>query len=221
MRWQGLFVQKIVGLHALAKSCGTSTDALVARYTGLKLPNGDDKGTTFKNALTGSYTGSQALYLINACNLTHNKDNRTPLQYATDLIIGWLSEDAILTALNNNGWNATPTGSDKNRDFLTKDTITHTADIQTRKGTLELIFDYTNHWSQADKLDLRDNKKTHLQNNNITLMGIAPRSGKGLLITPEELDQFIYGEIPAYGKTGWTLTGVSQILKPLPELLAA
>lgn len=220
MKWQGLFVQKVVGLHALAKSCGTSTDALLARYAGLKLPNGEDKAETFKNALKGSYTGSQALYLINACNLTHNKDTRTPLQYATDLIIGWLSEDAILTALNSNGWDATPTGSDKDREFLLKDDIKHTADIQTSKGTLELIFDYTNHWSSHDKLDLRDNKKQHLQTNSVTLMGVAPRSGKGLIITPQDLDGFTYGEIPAYGKNGWTLTGVSQMLKPITELLA-
>jgi hypothetical protein len=136
------------------------------------------------------------LHINEVCNLPHNKDSRTPLQYATDLIIGWLSEDAILKMIPD----AQLIGADKTRNFLTKETISHTADIQTPTKTIELIFDYTNHWSKADKLDLRDNKLDYLKQNNITLLGVAPRTGKALVIT--NYDNFTYGEIPAYSKSG-------------------
>jgi hypothetical protein len=218
MRWVALYTQKVIALHSLAKTAGTTTDELCATYNGLKLENGLDKGEMFRHALSASYDAKEVVYLYTVCSLPHQRDNRTPVQYATDLIIGWLSEDAILIALNNNGTFATPIGSDKDRTFLEKDDITHLADIQTPTKIVELVFDYTNHWVKHDKLDLRDNKKTHLEKNGITLLGVAPRANKAFVIT--DYTDFTHGAIPAYGKTGWTLQGIKQHLKPISEAIA-
>ena len=214
MRWIALYTQKVIALHALAKHAGTTPAALCEAYSDSTTPNGLVKADMFKNALTSKYTAQQALYINEVCNLPHNQDNRTQLQYATDLIIGWLSEDATIKMIPQ----AKLIGTDKNRDFLTKTTITHDADIQTPNNTIETVFDYTNHWTKANKLDLRDNKLQHLKNNNITLLGIAPRTGQAIVI--KNYDNFTHGHIPAYGKTGWTLHNVSQHLKPINEAIA-
>lgn len=213
MRWIALYTQKIVALHSLTKHAETTPAALCEAYADAKTQNGLLKADIFKSALTGKYTAKQVLHINEVCDLPHNRDTRTPLQYATDLIIGWLSEDAILKMIPN----AQPIGADKTRDFLTKETISHTADIQTPTKTIELIFDYTNHWSKADKLDLRDNKLDYLKQNNITLLGVAPRTGKALVIT--NYNEFTHGHIPAYNKNGWTLQKVSQHLKPINEAI--
>jgi hypothetical protein len=217
MRWIALYTQKIVALHSLTKHAETTPASLCEAYADAKTQNGLLKADIFKSALTGNYTAKQVLYINEVCDLPHNRDNRTQLQYATDLIIGWLSEDAIITALNNNGTFAQPIGSDKDRTFLEKDDITHLADIQTPTKIVELVFDYTNHWVKHDKLDLRDNKKTHLETNGITLLGIAPRANKAFVIT--DYTGFTHGAIPAYGKTGWTLQGVKQHLQPISEAI--
>jgi hypothetical protein len=218
MKWVGLYAQKVIALHSLAKTAGTTTDELCARYDGIKLENGLDKGEMFRHALSASYEAKEVIYIYTVCNLPHQRDTRTPVQYATDLIIGWLSEDAILTALNNNGIFATPIGSDKDRNFLEKDSITHLADIETPTKIVEVVFDYTNHWLTHDKLDLRDNKKTHLEENGITLLGVAPRANKAFVIS--DYTDFTHGAIPAYGKTGWTLQGIKQHLQPINEAIA-
>jgi hypothetical protein len=214
MRWIALYPQKIIALHSLAKHAETTPAALCEAYSQEKTQNGLLKADIFKSALTGNYTAKQVLHINEVCDLPHNKDNRTQLQYATDLIIGWLSEDAIVKMIPD----AQLIGADKDRDFLTKETISHSADIQTPNKKIEVIFDYTNHWSKADKLDLRDNKLDYLKQNNITLLGVAPRTGKALLIT--NYDDFTYGEIPAYGKSGWTLQKVSQHLKTINETIS-
>jgi hypothetical protein len=214
MRWVALYPQKIIALHSLAKHAETTPAALCEAYSDAKTPNGLLKADIFKSALTGNYTAKQVIHINEVCNLPHNKDNRTPLQYATDLIIGWLSEDAIIKMLPQ----AELIGADKTRDFLTKETISHSADINTPNGKIELIFDYTNHWSKANKLDLRDNKLDYLKQNNITLLGIAPRTGKAIIIN--DYNNFTHGEIPAYNKTGWTLHNVTQHLEPINEAIA-
>lgn len=217
MKWVGLYTQKTIALHALAKQAGTTIDELCARYNGIKLENGLDKGELFRNALNASYDGKQVLYMYTACNLPHHRDSRTPIQYATDLIIGWLSEDAVLTALNNRGCFATGIGSDRDRNFLADDQITHLADIETPNQLVEVVFDYTNHWLTHDKLDLRDNKKEHLERNNITLLGIAPRANKAFVLA--DYQNFTYGDIPAYGKKGWTLQNVKDRLVSFDEAM--
>lgn len=217
MKWTGLYIQKNIALLALAKHVGTTADELCARYDGVKLENGLDKGELFRNALNGSYDGKQVLYLYTTCNLPHHKDTRTPVQYATDLIIGWLSEDAIITALNNRGCFAVGIGSDRERNFLTGDQITHVADIETGSGLVEVVFDYTNHWLSNNKLDLRDNKKEHLDSKGITLLGVAPRANKAFVLA--DYQNFTYGDIPAYGKKGWTLQNVKDRLVSIDEAL--
>jgi hypothetical protein len=214
MRWIALYTQKIVALHSLTKHAETTPASLCEAYADAKTKNGLLKADIFKSALTGNYTAKQVLYINEVCDLPHNRDSRTQLQYATDLIIGWLSEDAILKMIPD----AEAIGTDKDRDFLTKETISHTADIQTPTKTIELIFDYTNHWSKHDKLDLRDNKLEYLKENNITLLGVAPRTGKALVIT--NYDDFTHGYITAYSKDGWTLQKVSQHLQPISEAIS-
>lgn len=217
MRWTALYAQKNIGLLALAKQAGTTADELCARYNGQKLENGLDKGELFKNALSGSYNAKQVIYLYTTCNLPHHRDTRTPVQYATDLIIGWLSEDAVLTALNNRGCFAAGIGSDRDRNFLTDEQITHLADIETPTQLVEVVFDYTNHWVTHNKLDLRDNKKDHLETHNITLLGIAPRANKAFVLA--DYQNFTYGDIPAYGKKGWTLQNVKDRLVTFDEAM--
>lgn len=220
MGWMTLYTQKIVSLHALAKACDTTVDALCARYANETVGNGISKAELFKNAVSSRYNGKQLVYINSVCNIDHNRDNRTPLQYATDLIIGWLSEDAVLSTLNNYGWFATLSGQDAQRNFLPHSSINHTADIEIPDGNIELVFDYTNHWARNNTLDLRDNKLQHLKDTETALLGIAPRTGKGFLLVAKDYEEFIPRNIPAYGKNGWTLNGVKDKMEPIDLLLS-
>ncbi len=220
MKWTGLYAQKMVSLHALAKEADTTAGRLCGSYSDQTVGNDLRKAELFKSATTASYTRRQAMYILDTCDLEHNRDSRSPLQYATDLIIGWLCEDAVVKILDNRGVVATQIGSDRERNFLTKTAITHGADIQIEDSKIELLFDFTNHWSQKDKLDLRDNKYKYVIDNNIHLLGVAPRAMMAVHLRPDDMPEFKYGEIPAYGKSGWTLQNVKNRLKPISEVLA-
>jgi hypothetical protein len=219
MKWTGIYAQKVISLHALAQEAGTTVGRLCGAYSEEKVGDDLSKADLFKSATTASYTRRQALYILEACDLTHNRDNRTQLQYATDLILGWLCEDSVVKILNNKGIMANHAGSDKDRNFLQQEAITHGADIETPELSIELLFDFTNHWQQHDKLDLRDNKYKHIVENKIHLLGIAPRTMTAVHIRPDEMPEFKYGEIPAYGKNGYTLKPMRHHLKKLSEIL--
>ena len=122
-----------------------------------------------------------------------------------------------MIALNNRGCFATGIGSDRERNFLKDGQITHLADIETSTQIIEVVFDYTNHWVTQNKLDLRDNKKEHLESNNIVLLGVAPRANKAFVLS--DYQDFVYGDIPAYGKKGWTLQNVKDRLISFDEAL--
>ena len=48
----------------------------------------------------------------------HRRDQRSSLEYACDLMVGWLLEDSIVKILNDMGYNTSLNGADKHRKLL-------------------------------------------------------------------------------------------------------
>ena len=98
----------------------------------------------------------------NIMSCRHHRDNRTPLEYAQDLVASWLVEDSFLEILNSNGLRATLDGADRNRKILanvkTSASSDFTVSYNGNSRKLELMNDYTGYWSRKGQLDLRDSK---------------------------------------------------------------
>ena len=217
--WLFNYAQKRIAIEKLAAQTTTTIHAYCEQYRDQQVNNKVNKAELFRNSLTGKYTANETIYLLEQCKIPHKQDNRTPLQYATDLIIGWLSEDIMCTIMQNAQLPAQLTGTDQKRNFLADTDIDNQPDITINGTKVELLFDYTNHWARTNTLDIRDNKFTHLKNNGTLLLGVAPHNTKALLIDPTNLEGVVYGEIPAYGKMGYTIPEVKNRLAPISEVI--
>ena len=87
----------------------------------------------------------------NLISCQHQRDNRTHLEYAQDLVASWLVEDYFLEILNSNGLRAALDGADRNRRILanvrTSASSDFTVSYNGNSRKLELMNDYTGYWS--------------------------------------------------------------------------
>ncbi|MDA9636433.1 hypothetical protein N9T42_01845 [SAR86 cluster bacterium] len=148
-------------------------------------------------------------YLDSKTDLWHFKDKRTNIEYAIDLVLGWLSEDIIISHLREKSIKCDLNGRDKYREFLSPKYISAQPDIKIkineRYRTLEIANDWNDYWIRSDMLDLRDNKFLKLRNEKSLFLGIAPLSSKGIFLDFSEKLDFIKRFNPAYGKSAYTL----------------
>tara|TARA_B000000565_G_scaffold124849_1_gene94232 strand:- start:2181 stop:2894 length:714 start_codon:yes stop_codon:yes gene_type:complete len=155
-------------------------------------------------------------YLDSKTNLSHFKDKRSNIEYAIDLVLGWLSEDIIISYLREKNIKCDLNGRDKYREFLSPKYISAQPDIQIKTNeryrTLEIMNDWNDYWIRSDKLDLRDNKFLKLSNEKSLLLGIAPMSSKGIFLDFSEKLDFVERYNPAYGKKSYTLNGIKNKL---------
>lgn len=102
---------------------------------------------------------------IVSCN--HNRDFRTPMQYAQDLVCSWLYEDYLLDRLKINGLNIELSGEDRKRKILSTTKISSASDYlieyNGKRAFIELANDYTGYWKKQKKCDLRDDKFIHIK----------------------------------------------------------
>ena len=163
-------------------------------------------------------------YLDSKTNLSHFKDKRSNIEYAIDLVLGWLSEDIIISHLIEKSIKCDLNGRDKYREFLSPKYISAQPDIKIkineRYRTLEIMNDWNDYWIRSDMLDLRDNKFLKLSNEKSLFLGIAPRSSKGIFLDFSEKLDFIKRYNPAYGKKSYTLNGIKNKLMDLDTCIS-
>lgn len=119
-----------------------------------------------------------------SCN--HNRDKRTPFEYAQDLVASWLFEDCLVDTLANNGFQISLSGADSNREILVTSKVSANSDtlisMNGKMINMELMSDYTGYWSRNGKIDLRDEKYKKLKNSNSLFLGISTNDKKYVLI---------------------------------------
>lgn len=144
---------------------------------------------------------------IESCG--HHRDNRTPFEYARDLVASWVFEDCVIGSLRDSGLEITHGGSDKCRNILPDDMVTSNSDamliLDNKSIPIEIMCDYTGFWTNKGKIDLRDNKYQKLSDTQSIFMGFSTTDNKMILLDfDSELNvEYIashrpYGNKPAY-----------------------
>jgi len=113
----------------------------------------------------------------NILSCTHNRDKRTPFQYAKDLVSSWLFEDYLINEIKSHGYSLQLSGKDKERKILSNSNVGANSDMQfnynNKSLKIEIINDYTGFWKKTGKLHLRDQKFKKMQLENSLLLAIS------------------------------------------------
>lgn len=226
------YLEKTQALHTLCAQLGFSLlDLVDEKYSGTCFPEtGIEKTTVFRQILEAGVVGDEeARYLDEVCGgLTWFRDRRTGVEYASDLVIGWAAEDAVLLHLERSGVTAVLSGHDRYREFLPPLRISTQPDIfltdsEGEGRMLELMNDWKKYWEKQDSLELRDNKFQKLCDEDALFVGLAPLSKKGLFLDLRE-HQSEWEHIPAHhpygGKPAWSLSPVSGYLCEYDEVFS-
>lgn len=116
----------------------------------------------------------------------HNKDSRSPLEYARDLVASWIFEDTIVQKLNAAGLSTTLAGTDQNREILATTNVSACSDctiaFNGRHRHLEIMSDYTGWWENTGHMELRDAKYAKLSCEKALFLGICTNSQKYILL---------------------------------------
>lgn len=98
----------------------------------------------------------------NLLSCRQQRDTRSELTYAKDLIANWILEDILLNKLIENGFELNLAGNDKDRIILSNNKISTTPDYELNKNDniykIELICSFTNYWEKYKKIDFRNDK---------------------------------------------------------------
>lgn len=103
----------------------------------------------------------------NLLSCKHNRDCRTPMQYAQDLVCSWIFEDYLMAELENKGLEINLSGEDRNRKILKSTKVSSSSDylvsVNNKLIYIELANDYTGYWQTKKQCDLRDDKFLHIK----------------------------------------------------------
>lgn len=119
-----------------------SVSILISEDLGVYCDNtyGEEYGDLFRNKLSKDLD-----YILSSCK--HNRDRRSNLEYGKELILGWILEDYIINLLENKEEvNVSKTGSDAQRQLLSKNKVSSTPDLQLKVRNklvdVEIIVDF-------------------------------------------------------------------------------
>ena len=122
----------------------------------------------------------------NLLSCGHNKDGRSYMEYAQDLVASWVFEDDVMTQLALKGLQITGAGADKERKILANKQVSAGSDClvswQGRNVLLELMSDYTGYWTKYGQMDLRDDKYNKLVRSNSLFLGISTKDQKFIFL---------------------------------------
>ena len=161
-------------------------------------------------------------------NLTRFRDRRTGVEYAIDLIIGWISEDGLLKYFINLNQEAVLSGNDRYREFLNPRQISAQSDIilsgKSNNFKLEYMNDWTNTWKNRNHLDLRENKYLKLLDEKAIFLGISPLSQEALVVNFGNIKnniswKRIAAHFPYGGKPAWQLENPKNLMLSLDKSL--
>ncbi|MBR2908898.1 MAG: hypothetical protein IKC11_00945 [Clostridia bacterium] len=145
----------------------------------------------------------------NILSCIHNRDGRSPMEYARDLVSSWIFEDYMVQKFHSLGYNLYLSGKDKERVILPNSKVGSDSDVifkyDNHELNIEIMNDYSNYWERYNTLDLRDNKFDKLLQTNSVLLAVSLINRTYSLIPiNEELEyRYIpyhkpYGGKPAY-----------------------
>lgn len=157
----------------------------------------------------------------------HNKDSRSMLEYARDLVASWIFEDTIVQKLIAAGLSTSLSGTDKNREILATTKVSASSDctiaFNGRHRHLEIMSDYTGWWESTGHLELRDSKYTKLSREKALFLGICTVSQKFILLdfSGQINARYIPSHRPYGGKPAYSINIEKAALKKfsMPPLM--
>lgn len=202
------------------------------QYAGQVFCSGLSKQIAFREFLINDSVSDEVIAELGTMcadsKLSSFRDNRSAEQYATELMLGWIVEDALCIALSNKTTSAHLAGSDKFRDFLAADKITTDQDIIVSDGEhaigLEVVTDYSNYWSRTNTCDMRYSKINSGESSNSYILGISlqqPAFFFASLAYPGLLTFTEQAWHEAWGKPVRKICGISKNLKPVRTMVSS
>lgn len=169
----------------------------------------------------------------NILSCIHNRDIRTPMQYARDLVASWLFEDYLVYKFNELGYSLLLKGKDSTRKILSNLNVGAESDaLFTYSGkevNIEIINDYTGFWFKNKKMHLRDAKFIKLRNEKSILLAISikDRSFIVMPITENTGYKYINSHFPYGGKPAYEIKisnkfldfNVKEIIKNIIDII--
>ena len=141
----------------------------------LILKKWDENVELCTNIIDNSVTSEDKKYIESVLGYAHHRrDKRNSLEYACDLIVGWVIEDCTVEILNKLGYNTSLNSADKNRKILLNPTANSDLKvyINEKEVLIEQVNDFTGYWKKTLHVPLRDKKYINLKNENSLLFGI-------------------------------------------------
>lgn len=215
-------------LLALASYLETDLEKIVNSYGhSCFLHTEINKKEFFNNFLNGQISDAEGAQIADKCRLDFHRDMRSSLNYALDLILGWLVEDLILNKMKALGSSIELDGADKSREFLKGYEITVDSDflIDGINGpqSIELVVSWDDYWKNTNSLDLRSSKYEKLLKSKLDarILAIDVSSQEGMVLTTTDIQSKIRRRNnPAWGgKLVYTFFGINDYRKPLSESL--
>lgn len=205
---------------------------LLLQYENETFPNSDIiKSEVFYELINNKVSVKTQSYIdsiLGSQSLSHNRDTRTPVEYARDIALGWLCEDAISIQFKDAGLPLKTHGADKNRVFLKGASVSSSADFTFGFNkfirNLELVTDLKTHWKTHNKCDIRDDKFKKLMSQKTILFGICYSNSTAFVLDTEEFPKelevsLITAENHVWGKPVTQIKGVSHLLQPLEQAI--
>ena len=158
--------------------------------------------------------------------LDHHKDSRTFINYATDLFLGWLSEDIVVSYMRNKGIKVILSGRDKNRELLSGRYVFADPDfkilIRNLEVDVEFMIDWNNHWKSNLRCDVRSSKIDKLIRNSGIFLGLDANTGMCIISKFENgLEhewEFIESHQPYGGKSVWRIKCLQEHFVPMESV---
>lgn len=140
---------------------------------------------------------------IQSCR--HNRDTRTPMEYAQDLVASWIFEDSLVKEMNKVGCQMFLSGADKERVILRTGKVSSKSDTYVQCGDkklyAEIMTDYKGWWQKNKSLELRDDKYGKIKSEDGILLGISASNNQYLILDFQKpLD---VKHIDSYKPYGW------------------
>lgn len=139
--------------------------------------------------LVGDEQGLKCFYpeiYDNLLSCRHNKDGRSFMEYAQDLVASWIFEDDIMSQLKAGGLIIECAGTDKKREILAHKNVSAGSDYlvcwEGKRILLELMSDYTGYWTRYGQMDLRDDKYTKLKMSSSLFLGVSTKDQKFIFL---------------------------------------
>jgi len=117
--FSSVYEAKIDSCIQATELLGVSVSQVLQKYRTETMPDSNiSREDLFSRIISKSSTEEHFDYVTNKCNLVHHMDSRTAFEYGVDLVLGWIIEDAAISALSQNGKVAVLSGEDRYREFL-------------------------------------------------------------------------------------------------------